>query len=116
MSGEPLNNYLRMHRSRHALTQADVAFLVGAGSAATIARYESGRRTPSLEVVLAFEALFGVPAEELFAGTFQTVEKSVGERACQLVDVLRSSGVTPETTAKLRHLMELCSRLDLPQS
>jgi transcriptional regulator with XRE-family HTH domain len=107
MTSDPLNSYLRMHRKRQALSQEDVAFLVGAGSAATIARYELGRREPSLDTALALEALFGVPVAELFAGRFSKVEQSVARRAKEQIATVRAAGVSPAATAKLKLLTEL---------
>jgi transcriptional regulator with XRE-family HTH domain len=108
MPSDSLDNYIRMHRRRFALSQEEVAYLLGVGSAGTVARYESSRRTPTLETALALEAVFGVSVAELYAGKFNQVEQSVQERACELVEKLREAGASPATTAKLRHLTDLC--------
>lgn len=110
MQSEPLDSYLRMHRRRRAFSQEEVAFLIGAGSAATIARYELGRREPSLDTALALEALFDAPVAELFAGRFNTVEKSVVSRASELIAKVRAAGISPAATAKLQALGELSRR------
>jgi transcriptional regulator with XRE-family HTH domain len=113
MTSDPLDSYLRMHRKRQALSQEDVALLVGAGSAGTIARYELGRREPSLETALALEALFGVPVAELFAGRFNKVEQSVASRAKAEIARVRSAGISPAATAKLKFLTALAGRAEL---
>ncbi|HTG36536.1 MAG TPA: helix-turn-helix transcriptional regulator [Thermoanaerobaculia bacterium] len=102
-----------MHRRRHAFSQEEVAFLIGAGSAATIARYELGRREPSLDTALALEALYGAPVAELFAGRFNTVEQSVVSRASELIANVRAAGISPAATAKLQALGELSRRTNL---
>ncbi len=76
-----LPNYLRSHRKRLALSQEDVAILLGAHSGAKICRYERFVREPSLEVAMAFVVIFGKPLEELFAGIFRQVEQRVAARA-----------------------------------
>ena len=63
-----LPNYLRTHRKRAGLSQDEVAFLLGCRSGAKVSRYERLARRLSLETAFAYEALFGVPARELFAG------------------------------------------------
>lgn len=115
MPTDPLDNYIRMHRARHALSQAEVAFLIGCGSAATVARYEGGQREPQLDVALALQALFNVPPGELFAGRFRKVEHSVVKRARELLERLRSKGPSPATTAKLQLLVELARTIEHDQ-
>jgi transcriptional regulator with XRE-family HTH domain len=79
-----LNNYLKTHRKRASLSQDEVAFLVGTSGGAKVSRYERARRVPSLETAFAYEALFGVPARELFAGVYETVERGLRGRAQRL--------------------------------
>jgi transcriptional regulator with XRE-family HTH domain len=76
-----LPNYLRSHRKRLALSQEDVAFLLGTQSGAKMCRYERFVREPSLEVALAFAVIFGKPSEEIFAGTIRKIERQVAARA-----------------------------------
>ena len=64
-----------------ALSQDDVAFLLGTQSGAKVSRYEHFVRVPSLETALAFEAIFQKPAHELFGGLYQHVEAEVATRA-----------------------------------
>jgi hypothetical protein len=47
------SNYLRSNRKRLALSQDEVAFLLGALSGTKVCRYERFVRTPSLETALA---------------------------------------------------------------
>jgi transcriptional regulator with XRE-family HTH domain len=115
MPSEPLNNYIRTHRSRAAFSQGELATLIGCGSAATVARYELGAREPLLDTVLALEAVFGVTARQLFPGRFRTVEQFVAERVERLIEEVRAAGPSPEATAKLRFLIELQTRLTTAQ-
>lgn len=110
MSVEPLANYIRTHRRRAALSQDEVAFLLGCEHGTKISRYERERRTPTLEAALALEAVFNVPVSELFAGRFHTVEQSVVMRAQELAEKLRRAKPSPAIMAKLSLLMAICEK------
>ena len=76
-----LPNYLRTYRKRSGLSRSDVAFLLGSEYPCFISKYELSKRTPSIENVFAFEAMFGVSARELLPGKYTKVEKKIEERA-----------------------------------
>jgi transcriptional regulator with XRE-family HTH domain len=79
-----LPNYLLTNRKRSALSQEEAAFLVGVrgpGRAIKVCRDESSARIPTLETALAYEAIYGKPIRELFAGLYEQVEQEVAERA-----------------------------------
>jgi transcriptional regulator with XRE-family HTH domain len=86
MRSTQLTNYLRANRKRLALSQDDVAFLLGGQSGAKISRYENFTRMPSLETALALEAIYKRAASELFGGLYQKAERKVAARAKLLVD------------------------------
>ena len=88
MTTQRLDNYLRTYRRRAGLTQEEVAFLLGSESGTSISRYEHHSRIPNLETILAYEAVFRVPAGELFAGRLETIQQDVAKRADQLVEQL----------------------------
>jgi len=79
-----LPHYLRANRKRLALSQDDVAFLLGVQSGAKISRYEHFARVPSLETALACEVIFKRSASELFGGLYEKVEAEVAARAAKL--------------------------------
>jgi transcriptional regulator with XRE-family HTH domain len=94
----PLNNYLRSYRKRAGLTQKELAFLLGSGDASgrkRVGRYERGTRTPDLKTILAYEAIFGVPASKLFAGGYAKVEGQVKRRAQELSRKLETDDPGP---------------------
>src|SRR5437867_9936650 len=97
-----LSNYLRTHRKRVGLSQDDVAFLLGCRSGAKVSRYERLARRPSLETAFAYEAVFGVPARELFAGVYEKVEEEIRKRARVLAGKLKAA--QPDRT--IRRKME----------
>ena len=79
-----LSNYLRTNRKRAALSQEEVAFLLGINGpnkAAKVCRDENFIREPTLQAALAYEAIYGRPVRELFAGEYQRIEQDVAARA-----------------------------------
>jgi transcriptional regulator with XRE-family HTH domain len=91
-----LPNHLRAYRRRDGLTQGQLSFLLGAYDAATVSRYERYVRQPDLETALACQAIFDVPAEEIFPGVHASVEARVRKRASLLLDRLAAEPATPD--------------------
>ena len=80
----PLPNYLRPQRKQFSLSREEVAFLLGARVVDTggkVSRDENSSRLPTLETALAYEAIYGKPVRELFAGLYDEVTKEVSSRA-----------------------------------
>src|SRR5438552_3141718 len=95
MPSAQLPNYLLANRKRLALSQADVAFLLGQESGETVRRHEQFEREPSLQTVLAYEAIYQKPARELFSGLYGNIEQQVAHRAKALaarMDAQESNG------------------------
>jgi transcriptional regulator with XRE-family HTH domain len=107
MARHRLNNYLRAYRRRLGLSQDDVAFLCGARNGAQVSRYECGKRRPTLENLLACEAIFQIPVRELFAGRFEDVLKTVSKRAELRAHELTVLRPGLATTRRLRTLASL---------
>lgn len=81
---KPLPNYLQSQRKRLAFSQEEVGFLLGIGGMAKgekVCRDENYAREPSLQDALTYEAIYGVPVRELFAGRYQQAEQDVAARA-----------------------------------
>jgi transcriptional regulator with XRE-family HTH domain len=84
MSSSHLTNYLRTNRKRLDLSQEEVAFMLGlkgADKGIKVCRDEKLVREPNLQMALAYEAIYGKPVRELFAGLYEQIEKEVSERA-----------------------------------
>ena len=84
MSSSQLTNYLRTNRKRLALSQEEVAFLLGfkgEDKGIKVCRDERIARKPSLEMALAYEAIYGRPIRELFGGLYDQIEQEVAGRA-----------------------------------
>lgn len=104
-----LPNYLRTYRKHAALSQDEVAFLLGLSKGNKISRHEHSARVPSIEALLAYEVIFGVPPRDLFAGTFEKVEHLTRERAEALIAKLSAGKLTRVTAKKLQVLRGLVS-------
>ena len=84
MPMKSLPNYLQSQRKRLSLSQEEVGFLLGTrgmGKGAKICRDENFAREPSLQDALAYEAIYGRPVSELFAGLYQQAARDVKCRA-----------------------------------
>src|SRR5437870_9602844 len=115
MATPKLENYLRTYRKRSGLTQRDVAFLVGCRNGAQVSRYEKRRRLPPLRTALAFEAAFGVPVSELFAGLREVAGKAVAERLGALRSKLDTSPAQGREARRAAHKLRwLAERNPLP--
>ena len=90
--GRPLNYYLRSYRRHAHLTQAKLAYLLGASTGVKVSRYESGNRIPSLETGLAYEAALGVPVCQLFRGRCVDIAEQVATRRRKLEEKRRRVG------------------------
>jgi transcriptional regulator with XRE-family HTH domain len=104
-----LPNYLRANRKRLALSQDDVAFLLGTQSGAKVCRYERFVREPSLETAFAYEAIFRKPVRELFSGLYQKVERKVAARAKLLTYKKDSRRPNRQTAHKRQSLMDIAA-------
>lgn len=81
---QPLPSYLRTYRRTWALSQRELAELVGDISASNVSKFETLARVPSLEVALAFETVFDVSAEDLFPALSFAVRREVLRNAAAL--------------------------------
>jgi transcriptional regulator with XRE-family HTH domain len=104
-----LENYLRTYRKRSGLSQDEVAFLMGCQNGTKVSRYERSSRKPTLETVLAYAIVFGAPGRELFAGTFEKVEKRIMNRAQLLTRKLNRATPDKMAARKLQILQAITS-------
>jgi transcriptional regulator with XRE-family HTH domain len=102
-----LSNYLTAHRKRLGLSQDEVAFLVAAAGRAAVSLHERSDQGPSLHVLLAYQALFGISPGELFAGDYAKVEQDVARRARELAERLAGKKTTRRRAFKLESLRGL---------
>lgn len=82
------HSFVRAHRRRWGLTQAELATLLGIAASTSVSRVERAVRPPTASVMIACSILFGVPGCELFASFSETVEAVVANAAKDLYDAL----------------------------
>src|SRR6266481_5732996 len=104
MTSRRLDNYLLTCRKAAALSQDEIAFLLGGVSGTKVSRYERRTRVPQLDTALAYEAVFATPVRELFAGRFQKVERQIGRRVRLLVRKVENAKPDRFTGRKLEML------------
>ena len=110
MTSSQLPNYLRANRKRLALSQDEVAFLLGTKSGAKVSRYERFAREPNLKTALEYEAIFQRSVSELFGGMYQEAEQNVAKRAQLLRQVPQPGEATPQTIRKREALAALAAK------
>lgn len=111
MPTDPLSNYLKMYRKRSGLSQPELAFLLGCRDGSKISRYERGRRSPSLDALIALQVVFHGPTEALFVGRYGQVLRELRARAKRLIRRVEAAGAAdPRTRRKLTFLVELSKR------
>ncbi len=89
-----MTHYLRRYRLRAALTQKEMAHLLGCQSPATVCQYEARKREPDLRTALAYQVVFGLPIEALFPGIHREVEQEVRNRAGRLSERLSGANAS----------------------
>jgi transcriptional regulator with XRE-family HTH domain len=105
-----LQNYLRSNRKRLALSQDEVAFLLGTLSGTQTSRHEMFVREPNLETALAYEAIYQRPVSELFGGLYQEIEKQVVARAKTLTHRKPRGKPTGQTVRKRQTFINIATR------
>ncbi len=113
MASPQLKNHLRSQRKRSALSQDELAFLLGAQSGAKVCRYERFSRAPTLETVLAYEMIFQKPARDLFPGLYREVERKVTGRATALSYRMGRRKPARQTARKLEVLGAIIKQMNL---
>lgn len=101
-----LSNYLRMYRKRSGLHQNEAAFLLGWTDGSRVSRHELSTQRPSIETLLAYEHILGVPIRELYAGTYEKVAHEISPRARILARKLSARESRPRV-----RVSELVSRI-----
>ena len=106
----PHRNTLRVHRKQWALSQTDLAHLLGLRARSVVSDYELGAEMPNVRVALAYQLVFGVSLKVLFPDLADEVEDDIIRRAAQLDAKLRHrTDADAAQAAKL--LREMISRV-----
>ena len=67
---------LRQIRTDANVTQQDVAFLLNINKS-NLNRYETGKRSPTPEILLMYHILFGVPISELLSPQLKKIREQL---------------------------------------
>ena len=112
MASHHLSNHVRKYRKRAALSQRDVAYLLGVTSGGSkVSRYERFAHTPGFLTALAYEAIFRVPVSDLFPGEYQKIGRGVRRRAKKLLELHGQKKSTPRALRK-RQALEAIAGMD----
>jgi len=98
-----------MFRKRSGLNQKELAYLLGAQNGSKVSRYEAGNRTPAFESLLAYEIVFRVALDELFAGRHDVARTGLRSRAERLLRTLDAEPFTPSIKRKMDFLADFLS-------
>ena len=104
-----LQTYVRSYRRRSGLTQSELGFLLGCQDESKVSRYERCARLPTLENAFAYEAVFGAPTRQLFAGVYEQTLTTIQQRAKLLAQRLAQDKSNKATARKLKLLTSLSS-------
>jgi transcriptional regulator with XRE-family HTH domain len=110
MNHRPPLCYLRTHRRVWALTQAELAALLGLDSPSQISRLEHTKckRGPSYETALACQVLFGIEPRDMYPSIHRKVEERVMRACYHMHQGLENS--TSLSDLRKRELLELALR------
>lgn len=107
MSHTYQNNYLRTHRRRLALSQHEVALLLGLRDKGTIHRHENAGQEPGLQSVVAYEIIYGQPIRDLFLGQYERQRKEIRHRLLRLNE---ASAARPQKGYRQKALSRIAQR------
>ncbi|MFI4973060.1 MAG: helix-turn-helix transcriptional regulator [Caulobacterales bacterium] len=96
--------YLRTHRKAWALSQQQIADLVGIRARSVISSYERGVNSPSFRTALAYQFVFGVPLTKMFPDLAGEIEEDVMRRALQIDEAHRNR--TDATAVRAREFLQ----------
>ena len=113
MATRLLANYLRTYRKNAGLTQQEAAYVVGINRS-DLWFYETGRREPSLRVVIALLELYRMPIWKLYAGIYQECVLSTDRRLQILQRSLLKQSPTKKPRQRSHKLGWISARLNLP--
>lgn len=105
-----VGNYLRVRRRQWALTQKELAFLLGYQNETIVSRLERQERKITLTVGFACQLVFGSEPREIFPSLFEQVEDAVVRRMLELYEGLKQRAPSRRTSAKIELLHDALAR------
>jgi DNA-binding XRE family transcriptional regulator len=120
MKEEQLATYLRSHRRNSGLTQGELASILGYKHEGPVCRHEQSASIPSFFIALSYEAVFRVPASQIFPGFYRTIEHAIETRLAALEAELQTKSAQDRdakaTARKLEWLWMRKNGIEIPTS
>jgi hypothetical protein len=104
MASEYLSNHLLSHRKRSALSQTEVAFLLGIQGGGRVCQHERFTLDPGLRSALVYEAIYQRPISELFPGLVKEIQIELKARVKLLEQKDLRSNTKVQTARKRQFL------------
>ena len=104
-------NYVKAHRKRWNLTQAELGVLLGYGNNSVVSRIETGRQRPSLEELIFLELLFGKAASRLFPDVYSDMTEKLLKRMSLFEEYLCEASASHDNMEKLNLIRKLRNAL-----
>lgn len=101
--------YIGRERKAWALTQSELAVLLGKKCRTTVSRLEQCERSPSIDTLLAAEIVFGRSPAELYPKRIKEIEERVLREASVLYESLAGK-TNPASLRKKEFLTALLNR------
>lgn len=105
-----IGNYIYVRRRQWALTQEELAFLLGYCTKTAVSKLEGRISRIPLRVALACHLIFGIDPGELFPAVMEQVEEGIIGRIGELRDRLKRAKPSRTTAVKLQLLQEALTR------
>ena len=106
-----IGNYVYVRRRQWALTQEELAFLLGYCTKTAVSKLEGRISRIPLRVVLACHIIFGLEPGELFPALMEQIEESVARRMSELREQLKQAKPSQKTALKMQLLSEALARV-----
>lgn len=104
-------NYVYVRRRQWALTQEELAFLLGYYTKTAVSKLEGRIKKIPLRVALACHVIFGLELRELFPTLMEQVEGDAVPRMHELYQRLKGAKPTEQTAVKLALLRKALIRV-----
>jgi transcriptional regulator with XRE-family HTH domain len=105
-----IGNYLYVRRRQWALTQEELAFLLGYCTKTAVSKLEGRVNRIPLRVSLACHIIFGIEPRELFPALMEQVEEGVVRRMYELYERLKKAKPSERRKLKMQLLHDALTR------
>jgi len=104
-------SYIKLHRKKSPLTQADIAFLMERSDVTAISKCEKGYRYPSIKLLFIYRFLFNTCIESFFPRRSKKVLNNLVKRLELLQDLLKSKEKELDVKARIKFIEKTLKRL-----